>query len=65
MICQNTVGQNSVWDADTIRGQEALIMLNGKKKGILPHGSTTKEGTKHHYEYWIDYSAEGPNLRRE
>lgn len=45
MICQNTVGQNSVWDADTIRGQEALIMPNGKKKGILPHGSTTKAGT--------------------
>ena len=44
MICQNTVGQNSVWDADTIRGQEALIMPNGKKKGILPHGSTTKAG---------------------
>ena len=45
MICQNTVGQNSVWDADTIRGQEALIMPNGKKRGILPHGSTTKAGT--------------------
>ena len=45
MICQNKVGQNSVWDADTIRGQEALIMPNGKKRGILPHGSTTKAGT--------------------
>ena len=57
MICQNTVGQNSVWDADTIRGQEALIMPNGKKRGILPHGSTTKAGTN-----TIMNSLEGPNL---
>lgn len=62
MICQNTVGQNSVWDADTIRGQEALIMPNGKKRGILPHGSTTKAGNNTINEYWIDYSLEGPNL---
>lgn len=27
------------------QGTRSLIMPNGKKKGILPHGSTTKAGT--------------------
>ena len=44
------------------QGTRALIMPNGKKKGILPHGSHHKGRNKHHYEYWIDYSLEGPNL---
>ena len=61
MICQNTVGQNSVWDADTIRGQEALIMPNGRK-GYSSAWLHHKGRNKHHYEYWIDYSLEGPNL---
>ena len=31
-------------------------MQNVWRKGFQCHGCIIKDGTKHHFEYWIDYS---------
>ena len=56
MICPNIPRQSSGRDASITRDIEVQTMRNARTKDILLRGCIIRDATKHHYEYWIDYS---------
>lgn len=40
------------------KANEARTLMSAKPIGYSPHGFTTKDAIRHHYEYWIDLSSD-------